>query len=331
VAIAIVPEGLAGQRADAGAARLFGVARSRVEQAVQAGRVRQDGAVIAKSARLRAGALLEVELDEPRAVTVRPALAPGLSVVYDDADLVVVDKPAGLAAHPSLGWSGGSVLEHLLAGGYQLSGLGPPERQGIVSRLDVGTSGLMVVAKSDLAYTSLKRDFKQRAVRKVYHAVAQGYPVPAAASIELPIGHARTDEWKMAIDPAGRAAVTRYDTLETLVGAALLHLDLLTGRTHQIRVHLAAIRHPCVGDLLYGADPALAGRLGLDRQWLHAQELGFAHPRSGQPMAFSCGYPPDLAHALSQLRAPGQRNAGMTVDLSSLEGRQSDGDGPATV
>jgi 23S rRNA pseudouridine1911/1915/1917 synthase len=207
-----------------------------------------------------------------------------------------------LAAHPSLGWSGGSVLEHLLASGYQLSELGPPERQGIVSRLDVGTSGLMVVAKSDLAYTSLKRDFKQRAVRKVYHAVVQGYPVPASASIELPIGHARTEEWKMAIDPAGRAAVTGYDTLETLVGAALLHLDLLTGRTHQIRVHLAAIRHPCVGDLLYGADPVLAGQLGLDRQWLHAQELGFTHPRSGQPMAFTSDYPPELDQALAQLR-----------------------------
>ena len=298
--IGFVPEGLTDSRADAGAARLFGISRSRVEQAASEGRLMMDGVAIHKSERLRAGAMLEVDIEE-RAVQIRPALVEGMAIVYDDADLVVVDKPAGIAAHPSLGWEGPSVVEHLAAAGFDLCPVGPPERKGIVSRLDVGTSGLMVVAKSEMAYTALKKAFSDREVHKIYHGLVQGYPEPSAGTIDAPIGHARTGEWKMAIDAAGRAAITHYSTIRRVFKASLLKIKLETGRTHQIRVHMAAIRHPCVGDLLYGADPHLADDVGLHRQWLHAVELGFTHPRSGEEMVFTCEYPEDLVHCLTVL------------------------------
>jgi len=300
--VAIVPEGLDGLRADAGAARLFGVSRARVEQAAEAGGLRLDGEIVAKSARLRAGALLDVEIEAPRAVEVTPLAVEKMHIVYDDADIVVVDKPPGIAAHPSLGWDGPTVLGHLAAVGLAVCTSGPPERRGIVSRLDVGTSGLMVVAKSDMAYSVLKAAFRDREVTKVYHGLAQGYPDPDEGTIALPIGHAKGDEWKMAIDPGGRSAVTHYRLLESLHGASLVELDLETGRTHQIRVHMAAVRHPLAGDLLYGADPVLAGKLGLARQWLHATKLGFIHPRTGRGVIFSSPYPDDLEQALGVLR-----------------------------
>jgi len=298
--VAIVPDGLADCRADVGTARLFGISRSRIEQAADGGHLLMDGVPIHKSEKLKAGAMVEVEIEE-RVVTIRPALVEGMKIVYDDADLVVVDKPAGIAAHPSLGWQGPSVMEHLAAAGFELCPAGPPDRKGIVSRLDVGTSGLMVVAKSELAYTTLKKAFSDRAVHKVYHALVQGYPNPENGTIDAPIGHARTGEWKMAIDQTGRAAVTHYSTLRTVFKATLLKVVLETGRTHQIRVHMAAIHHPCVGDLLYGADPVLANHVGLRRQWLHAVELGFDHPRSGEKMFFTSDYPEDLSHCLDVL------------------------------
>jgi len=301
--VAVVPEGLDGLRADLGAARMFGVTRTRVEAAAEREDLRLDGVPIGKSARLRAGGLLEVNLEEPPAVSFRPELVAGLTVVYDDADILVVDKPAGIAAHPGLGWGGGSVVEHLTAAGYQLATLGPADRPGVVSRLDVGTSGLMVLAKSDLGYVSLQTAFRERAVTKIYHALVQGYPDPDEGTIESPIGHARTDEWKMTVTPSGRPAVTHYRLIRRAFRTSLLEVRLETGRTHQIRVHMAAIRHPCVGDRLYGADPRLAAETGLDRQWLHAAELGFAHPRTGEPMTFTSAYPEDLAHALAVVTA----------------------------
>ena len=300
--VAIVPDGLTGARADVGVARLFGLTRSQVEQVAVNGGLRLDGMAVAKSERLRGGAMVEIDIDEPRSVEVRPQLVADMAIVHDDADLVVVDKPPGVAAHPSLGWDGPSVVEHLAAAGFEVCASGVAERKGIVSRLDVGTSGLMVVAKSELAYSELKAAFRDRLVHKVYHGLVQGYPEPEAGTIDIPIAHARTDEWKMAVDPSGRPAVTHYSRLETVFKATLLRIVLETGRTHQIRVHMAAIRHPCVADLLYGADPTLASQLGLTRQWLHAAELGFTHPRSGQQMSFTAGYPPDLAHSLEALR-----------------------------
>jgi 23S rRNA pseudouridine1911/1915/1917 synthase len=306
VTVAIVPEGLDGERADQAAARMTGLSRSRVEQLAAAGGLLVDGVAVAKSFRVTAGALLEVAEPEgarPAAVAVTPRLVEGMRIVYDDADLVVVDKPAYVAAHPSLGWTGPSVTEHLAAAGFQIATSGAPERQGVVQRLDVGTSGLMVVAKSERAYSVLKQAFRDRAVHKVYHALVQGYPDPLTGTIDAPIGHARTDEWKMAVRADGRPSVTHYTTLEVFRAVTLLEVELETGRTHQIRVHLAAVHHPCAGDLLYGADPVLAARLGLERQWLHALRLSFAHPVTGEAISFESDYPADLRAALDAVAA----------------------------
>lgn len=298
-----VPDGLAGQRADAGLARLLGFSRTFAADVLDAGGVRLDGILLGKSDRLRADGWLEVEWsprEEPRVV---PQVVPGFRIVHDDADLVVIDKPVGIVAHPASGWSGPTVLGALAAAGFRIATSGSPERQGIVHRLDVGTSGLMVVAKSESAYTELKRLFHDREVEKVYHAVVQGHPDPLAGTIDAPIGRHASGDWKFAIRAEGKRAVTHYETLEAMPAASLLEIHLETGRTHQIRVHMAAQRHPCLGDALYGADPTLAARLGLERQWLHAHRLGFRHPATGEHVEFTSEYPADLQHALDVLRA----------------------------
>lgn len=301
MSVHLVPDGLAGERIDAAAARMTGVSRSRIADLLTEGHVRLNGAVVSKSARVVGGDLLELEIPAPAAATVTPRLADGVRIVHDDTDLVVVDKPAGVAAHPSLGWDGPDVVSHLAAAGFRVSTSGAHERQGIVQRLDVGTSGLMVVAKSEHAYTLLKRAFRNREVEKVYHAVVQGHPDPFVGTIDAPIGRDPGHDWKMAVVDGGRHSVTHYDTLEAFRAATLLEIHLETGRTHQIRVHMAAIKHPCVGDPLYGADPTMAERLGLVRQWLHAVQLGFLHPASGEWVTFMSPYPNDLADALARL------------------------------
>jgi 23S rRNA pseudouridine1911/1915/1917 synthase len=302
--VVLVPEGLNGERVDAAVARMLGLSRSRVVELIGAGQVLLDGAAITKSDRVSVGSMLEVEFDDqPRVATVRPEQVEGVVIVYDDKDIVVIDKPVGVAAHPSLGWTGPDVLSHLAGAGFRISTSGVPERRGIVQRLDVGTSGLMVVAKSERAYTILKRAFRSRSVDKIYHALVQGHPDPFTGTIEAPIGRHPGADYKMAVMERGRHSVTHYSTLEAFVAATLLEIKLETGRTHQIRVHMAAIRHPCVGDLMYGADPVLADKLGLERQWLHAVRLSFAHPSSGELMQFESPYPPDLQHALDAIRA----------------------------
>ncbi|WP_344009717.1 RluA family pseudouridine synthase, partial [Microbacterium natoriense] len=223
-------------------------------------------------------------------------------LLHQDRDLVVVDKPTGVAAHPSLGWEGPTVVGALAAAGFRVATTGAPERQGVVHRLDVGTSGLMVVAKTESAYTALKRAFKERTVEKIYHAVVQGHPDPLVGTIDAPIGRHPNHSWKFAVTPDGKSSVTHYETLEAFPGASLLEIHLETGRTHQIRVHMAALRHPCVGDPLYGADPTLSARLGLTRQWLHAHQLGFTHPATGEWVQFESPYPADFRHALAVLR-----------------------------
>ncbi|WP_300083732.1 RluA family pseudouridine synthase [Propioniciclava sp.] len=298
MSVHLVPDGLAGERVDAAAARMTGVSRSRIAELVEQGQVFLNGAPVSKSTRVAAGDLLEVEIPAPRQATVVPQEVAGIRIVHDDADIVVVDKPAGVAAHPSLGWDGPDVVAHLAAAGFRISTSGVPERQGIVQRLDVGTSGLMVVAKSEPAYTALKRAFRRREVDKIYHALVQGHPDPFTGTIDAPIGRHPGHDWKMAIVDGGRHSVTHYETLEAFRAATLLEIHLETGRTHQIRVHLAAIRHPCVGDPLYGADPVLAAKLGLDRQWLHAVELSFTHPSTAEWVTFTSPYPADLDAAL---------------------------------
>jgi len=302
--VVLVPEGLNGERADTAVARMLGLSRSQVVELIGAGHVLLDGASINKSDRVSVGSMLEVELaDQPRVAAVRPEQVARVVIVYDDDDIVVIDKPVGVAAHPSLGWSGPDVLSHLTGAGFRISTSGVPERRGIVQRLDVGTSGLMVVAKSERAYTILKRAFRSRSVDKIYHALVQGHPDPFTGTIEAPIGRDSGADYKMAVMDKGRHSVTHYSTLEAFVAVTLLEIKLETGRTHQIRVHMAAIRHPCVGDLMYGADPVLAAKLGLERQWLHAVRLGFVHPTSGELMEFESKYPPDLQHALNVISA----------------------------
>ncbi len=304
MSVLLVPDGLDGERVDAAAARMTGLSRSRLADLVQAGAVRLDGVTVDKaSVRVRSGAMLEVDLEAvPSGVQVTPQEVEGVGIVHDDRDIVVVDKPVGVAAHPSLGWEGPSVVEHLAGAGFRISTSGAAERQGIVQRLDVGTSGLMVVAKSERAYTVLKQAFRDRTVDKTYHALVQGHPDPFQGTIDAPIARHPGSEWKMAVVEGGRRSVTHYETLEAHRAATLLKIHLETGRTHQIRVHMAAIKHPCVGDPSYGADPVLAERLGLKRQWLHAVELSFTHPGTGEWVTYSSGYPADLADALEQVR-----------------------------
>ncbi|HLS73321.1 MAG TPA: RluA family pseudouridine synthase [Actinomycetaceae bacterium] len=296
-----VPDGLAGERVDVGLARLLGLSRTRAAEIAAAGGVLLDGRELGKSDRLEAGGWLEVTLPEAPAPA-PPQPVAGLAIVHEDDDIVVVDKPVGVAAHPSPGWQGPTVVAGLAAAGYRVATSGAAERQGIVHRLDVGTSGLMVVAKSELAYTVLKRAFKERTVTKTYHALVQGHMDPLAGTIDAPVGRDPRHDYRFAVVAEGKHAVTHYETLEAMPGASLLEIDLETGRTHQIRVHTAALRHPCLGDTTYGADPVLAKRLGLTRQWLHAVRLGFAHPRDGRDLVVTSEYPEDLARALELVR-----------------------------
>lgn len=298
-----VPDGLDGERLDAALARMFGLSRARAAELIAAGEVLVGGAAAAKSDRVAAGDLLDVTLPPPAPAVPRPEPVPGLTVVYEDADIMVVDKPPGVAAHPTPGWTGPTVLQGLLAAGHTLAASGPAERQGIVHRLDANTSGLMVLAKSERAYSGLKRAFRDREVDKHYHALVQGRPDPLRGTVDAPIGRHPAGDGRFAVIAGGRPSVTHYDTLEAFRAASLVEVILETGRTHQIRVHMTAIRHPCAGDRLYGADPVLAARLGLARQWLHAVRLGFAHPAGGRPMEFASAYSADLASALAVLRA----------------------------
>jgi 23S rRNA pseudouridine1911/1915/1917 synthase len=299
-----VPDGLDGMRLDQAVARLFGLSRTAAAAVVEAGDALVDGVPRPKSDKVSVGSWLDVTLPAPAgAAPVRPPEpVPGLRVVHSDDDIVVVDKPVGVAAHPSPGWTGPTVTAGLAALGHMIATGGAAERQGVVQRLDVGTTGLMVVAKSENAYSVLKRAFKAREVDKRYHAVVQGHLDPLRGTIDAPIDRHPSHDYKWAVVSGGRPSVTHYDTLEAFPSASLVDVRLETGRTHQIRVHVAALRHPCVGDLTYGADPTLAARLGLTRQWLHARGLAFLHPATQEEVRFTSEYPDDLARALARLR-----------------------------
>ncbi len=298
-----VPEGLDGERLDSALARMFGLSRAKAAELIADGSVLVGGRPAGKSDRVPAGEWLDVTLPPPATAQPPPEPVPGLVVVYEDADIVVVDKPPGVAAHPTPGWTGPTVLQGLLAAGHTIATSGAAERQGIVHRLDASTSGLMVVAKSERAYSALKRAFRERGVDKIYHALVQGHPDPLRGTVDAPIGRHPSGDGRFAVVAGGRPSVTHYDTIEAFRAASLTEIILETGRTHQIRVHMAAIRHPCVGDRLYGADPVLAARLGLDRQWLHAVRLAFVHPADGRRLEFVSAYPADLSHALDVLRS----------------------------
>jgi 23S rRNA pseudouridine1911/1915/1917 synthase len=299
-----IPEGLTGERVDAAMARMFGLSRTRAAGLIADGLVHLDGVVVGKSDRVTGGSMLEATL--PAAadpVEVKPELVEGIRIIHDDDSIVVLDKPVGIAVHPSPGWSGPTVVGHLVAAGFRIATSGASERQGIVQRLDVGTSGVMVICKGERAYSVLKNAFRNRTVDKVYHALVQGHPDPSRGTIDAPIGRHPRADYKFAVMAEGRHSVTHYDTLEAHRFASLLEVHLETGRTHQIRVHMSALKHPCVGDLTYGADPTLSQRVGLQRQWLHAVRLGFEHPDAGTYVEYESTYPADLAHALEVIRA----------------------------
>lgn len=300
-----VPDGLDGERLDAAIARMFGLSRTRAAELIGAGAVLVGGMPGGKSDRVPAGEWLDITLPPPPGEPGLPPAepVPGLRIVFEDAAIVVVDKPAGVAAHPTIGWTGPTVLQGLLAGGRQIATSGAAERQGIVHRLDANTTGLMVVAKSEHAYSVLKQAFRDREVDKRYHALVQGHPDPLRGTIDAPIARHPSGDGRFAVIADGRPSITHYETLEAFRAASLTEIKLETGRTHQIRVHMAAVRHPCVGDRLYGADPALAARLGIARQWLHAVRLSFAHPDDGRRVEFSSTYPADLAGSLDRLAA----------------------------
>lgn len=296
-----VPEGLVGERLDTALARLLGVSRTTAAAMVDEGAVRVDDRSVARSERLVDGQWLEVTLPDAETPSAPPEPVVGMRIVHDDDDVVVVDKPVGVAAHPSPGWSGPTVVGGLQAAGYRISTSGAAERQGVVHRLDVGTTGLMAVAKSEVAYARLKDQFRERTVDKVYRAIAQGLLDPLAGTIDAPIDRHPRQDWRMAVVSGGRPSITHYETLEAFPRASLLEVHLETGRTHQIRVHFSAMRHPLVGDVTYGADPVLAEHLGLQRPALHAARLEFDHPGTGERLVVESPDPPDFTEALHRL------------------------------
>ena len=292
----------AGKRVDAALAQMLGISRSSAAAWCSDGHVTMAGRVVGKSERLPDRGELRVSRPEerdPLAVVVEDV--EDMKILGDEDDFVVIDKPVGVAAHPSPGWVGPTVVGVLAARGYRISTSGAAERAGIVHRLDVGTSGVMVVAKTEHGYTLLKRAFKDRTVDKVYHALVQGLPDPLEGTIDAPIGRHPGYDWRFAVVEDGRPSVTHYKVLEAFGRATLVEVHLETGRTHQIRVHFSALRHPCAGDLTYGADPKLAAELGLTRQWLHARRLGFTHPGTGEWVEYESDYPVDLAYAVEAL------------------------------
>ena len=297
-----IPEGLNQERVDAALSRLLGLSRNVIVGLIEAGEISRDGKAVGKSDRVITGDQLEVILPAAKGEAKLVATPiDGLKVVYDDEFLIVIDKPVGIAAHPSPGWQGATVVGAIFAAGYQLATSGAAERQGVVHRLDVGTSGLMVVAKNEIAYSSLKDQFRNRTVSKVYHALVQGHMDPTVGTIDAPIDRHPREDYRFAVVANGKPSITHYKTLEVFPAVTLLEIELETGRTHQIRVHFSALHHPLVGDLTYGSDPALAMKLSISRPWLHAKQLAFDHPGSGERMSFNAEYPADLTRSLEVL------------------------------
>ena len=296
----VVDEAQDGSRLDALLSTTFEISRTKVASDIDAGSVLVNDKLALKSHRVAAGD--KVVYNPIMKAAINPAdQVVNIPILFADEDIVVIDKPVGVAVHASPGWEGPTVTASIAALGHRISTSGAPERQGIVHRLDVGTSGVMVVAKSELAYESLKAQFRDRTVKKIYHALVQGHPDPSKGTIDAPIDRHPQENYKYAVVNGGKDSVTHYETIEAFAGASLLKIELETGRTHQIRVHMAAIKHPCVGDSMYGADPKLAGKLELHRQWLHATQLTFRHPKTGQDVTFNSAYPQDLTLSLTRI------------------------------
>lgn len=302
------PDALVGRRFDVAVAKMLGVSRAHATELIETRQASILGRPTYKASTLCAGDT--VEFDLVRQHPVPEPIAEDMAVVYEDDDIVVVDKPVGVAAHASVGWTGPTVLGSLLDRGVHITSYGAPGRQGIVSRLDVGTSGLMLVCKSERAYTEMRRQFAQHEVVKTYHALVQGNLHEDRATIDAPIGRAKVSDFRFTITPDGKPAVTHWDVLERFGEATLVSVNLETGRTHQIRVHFSSIGHPLVGDGMYGANPVLTAQCGLTRQWLHAMRLEFRHPGTHVWTTVSSSYPADLAAALTVMRQHADRRVG---------------------
>ena len=293
-------DALVGKRFDVAVAKMLGISRAKAAELIESGQARVLGRDISKSSTLQSGETVEFDIVEER--TEPEPIARDMAVVYEDDDVIVVDKPVGVAAHASVGWTGPTVLGSLLDRGVHITSYGAAGRQGIVSRLDVGTSGLMLVCKSDLAYVEMRRQFAEHEVVKTYHALVQGNLKENKATIEAPIGRAKVSDFRFCVTPAGKEAITHWDVMERFGEATLVSVNLETGRTHQIRVHFSSIGHPLAGDAMYGANPQLGEALGLERQWLHAKQLEFRHPRTHVWTTVKSHYPADLQHALDVMR-----------------------------
>ena len=297
-----VPEGVAGERIDSALTRVLGLSRTSVVKLLEDGDIKSDGCAMQKSDRVTAGQVIEVLLPAPLNQDPIP-LTPleGLTVVYNDDDIVVIDKPVGCAAHPSPGWMGPTVVGALMAAGYTISTSGPAERAGVVHRLDAGTSGLMIIAKTDAAYLKLKEMFRDHDVEKTYHALVQGHMDPSSGTIDAPIDRHPKEDHRFAVVATGKESITQYEVIEYYRSVSLVKVELETGRTHQIRVHFSALNHPLVGDTTYGADPVLGKKMKMSRPWLHALELRFNHPITGVALELVAPYPPDLQASLALL------------------------------
>jgi 23S rRNA pseudouridine1911/1915/1917 synthase len=297
-----VPEGVAGERIDSALTRVLGLSRTAIVKLLEDGDITTDNRAMQKSDRVVAGQIIEVLLPAPINQDPIP-LTPleGLTVVYNDDDIVVIDKPVGCAAHPSPGWMGPTVVGALMAAGYTISTSGPAERAGVVHRLDAGTSGLMIIAKTETAYLTLKEMFREHKVEKTYHALVQGHMDPSSGTIDAPIDRHPKEDHRFAVVATGKESITHYEVIEYYRSVSLVKVELETGRTHQIRVHFSALGHPLVGDTTYGADPVLGKKMKMSRPWLHALELRFNHPTNGNPLVLTAPYPTDLQASLALL------------------------------
>jgi len=299
--VVAVPESAAGTRADRFVADAAGLSRSYVQRLITEGRLTSGGAAIKANAVLRAGDELELDVPEVRPLELEAEAIP-LTVVYEDADLLIIDKPAGLVVHPAPGHASGTLVNALLARDGSFGGIAGVARPGIVHRLDRDTSGLIMVAKNDVAQAHLMAQLKARRVKKTYLALVAGSVGAAVGRIEAPIGRDPRHRTRMAVVPDGRPSVTGYRVRERFEGWTLLELDLVTGRTHQIRVHLVAIGHPVAGDPVYATGLARRGPPGLDRLFLHAWRLELMAPSGDRLIRAEASLPDDLERPLTELR-----------------------------
>ena len=291
----------AGTRLDAFVSARAGVSRAAAAKLIAAGAVSVEGALATKSLRVEEAMRVSVSIPEHESAVPQAEEIP-VRVVFEDEHLLVVSKPAGLVVHPAPGHSSGTLVNALLARAGAAPAGGDAERPGIVHRLDAGTSGLMIVTKDEETHAALTEALAARAVTRVYLALVEGVPDTDTTTIDAPIGRSTRDRKKMAVVAGGRPAVTEITVLEKLPDTALVEARPITGRTHQIRVHLKAAGHPVVGDRVYGPNRKLAAALGLDRPFLHAARLSFEHPSTGASIELEDPLPPDLVAALEAAR-----------------------------